>query len=139
MIFAQSAANSISITIINGAMDSLFYAIASTIVEHLKVLQSYLKSSKLEDEEIEFFVNRHNKIFNWLKILKKIYFPIMFFQMSTTALSLCILGYEIIEVGCIIEYRWFQMKKPQNFFSKIKNHLKFFPEYAHFPLKKIHI
>jgi hypothetical protein len=104
MIFAQAAVNSISITIINGAMDSLFYAIASTIVEHLKVLQSYLRSSKLDDCEIKFFVNRHNKIYNWLKTLKKIYFPIMFFQMSTTALSICILGYEIIEVGCIIEY-----------------------------------
>lgn len=90
-------------TSLGSAMDLLYFTISSVIEEYLRIINEKFCSENFEVKDV---VTSHLKAINWIRVFNRILIPFIVTLYFTTAIAICIIGYQIIKVS-----KWFRQFK----------------------------
>jgi hypothetical protein len=84
--------------VLNSAYDAILFEIGYSIVANFKVLQwDLIKAVEIRDKKLlKHIIDTHNKIEESFTNLNKIFAAAIFNRLLTSAISICVLGFQLI-------------------------------------------
>lgn len=95
-MFLNSAIGLLITTVLGSAVDLLYFTISSVIEEYLRIINEKFYSANFEVKDV---VTCHLKAIDWIRVFNRILIPFIVTLYFTTAIAICIIGYQIIKVS----------------------------------------
>jgi hypothetical protein len=87
-----------TVVVLNTTLDAILFEIGYSIVGNFKVLQMDLKMAveNRDKKLLKLMIDTHNKIEECFTKLNKIFAAAIFNRLLTSAISICVLGFQLI-------------------------------------------
>jgi hypothetical protein len=98
MVITSLYAAIYTVVVLNTTLDAILFEIGYSIVGNFKVLQMDLKMAveNRDKKLLKLMIDTHNKIEECFTNLNKIFAAAIFNRLLTSAISICVLGFQLI-------------------------------------------